>query len=87
MTLARDTAWEARCFQLDALRRLDGPQRLEMACRMSDDARAMSEAGMRHRHPDWNDEQVHRALLDLMLGPDLADSVLDARRAARAVAG
>ncbi len=58
MTLAGDTSPEARRVQLESLRRLDGPQRLEMACRMSDDARAMSEAGIRHRHPDWNDEQV-----------------------------
>lgn len=79
MTLAGDTTPEARRIQLDALRRLDGPTRLEMACRMSDDARAMSEAGIRHRHPEWSDREVHRALLELLLGPDLANRVLNAR--------
>ncbi len=77
MTLARDTTRDARRRQLEALRRLDGPTRLEMACRMSDDARSISEAGIRYRHPDWNEDEVHRALLELMVGADLARHVLD----------
>ena len=52
MTLAADTTLAARTIQLRALRRLDGPTRLEMACHMSDDARSVSEAGIRHRHPN-----------------------------------
>lgn len=79
MTMARDTAPKARRIQLDALRRFDGPSRLEMACRMSDDARAISEAGIRHRHPEWTDEQVRRALLELLLGRDLAQKALATR--------
>ena len=79
MTLAADTTRAARRIQLDALRRLDGPTRLEMACRMSDDARSISEAGVRHRHPEWSDSEVRRALLELMVGADLARQVLDAQ--------
>ena len=75
MTLAADTTLAARSIQLKALRRLDGPTRLEMACRMSDDARAVSEAGIRHRHPEWSDREVQRALLELLLGPELAKRV------------
>lgn len=79
MTLAADTTRAARRIQLNALRRLDGPTRLEMACAMSDDARSISEAGVRHRHPDWSEGEVHRALLELMVGADLARRVLDAQ--------
>jgi hypothetical protein len=79
MTLPADTTRQAREMQLDALRRLDGPTRLEMACAMSDDARAISEDGIRNRHPEWSEREVHHALLDLMLGPDLARQVLDAQ--------
>lgn len=79
MTLPADTTRQAREMQLDALRRLDGPTRLEMACAMSDDARAISEDGIRNRHPEWSEGEVHHALLDLMLGPDLARQVLDAQ--------
>jgi len=81
MTLARDTTPEAREVQLAILRRLDGPTRLEMACRMSDEARAISHAGIRHRHPEWSEEQVHAALLELLLGSDLANEVIGKRRA------
>ncbi|MGH2429094.1 MAG: hypothetical protein ACRDGV_09495 [Candidatus Limnocylindria bacterium] len=81
MTLAQDTTPEAHQVQMDILRRLGAAARIEMACRMSDEARAVSEAGIRHRHPDWSDEQVHRALLELLLGPELATRVLDARDA------
>jgi hypothetical protein len=79
MTLARDTSATARQVQLDALRRLDGSTRLVMACQMSDEARAISEAGIRHRHPDWADDQVHQALLELLLGPDATRTVLESR--------
>lgn len=48
-----------------------------MACRMSDDAMAISVAGIRHRHPEWSDREVRRSLLDVLLGPDLAGRVLD----------
>jgi len=81
MTLARDTSAGARRFQLDALRRLDGPTRLAMACQMGDEARAISQAGIRHRHPGWTDDQVHAALLELLLGPDVAGTVLETRLA------
>lgn len=87
MTLARDTSAEARRVQVDALRRLEGSERLALACRMSDDARAVSEAGIRHRHPEYSEVEVHHALLTLLLGPDLAGRVLDSRRTKRVVPG
>jgi hypothetical protein len=43
---------------------------------MSEEARAISAAGIRHRHPDWTDEQVHEALLVLLVGGELARYVL-----------
>jgi hypothetical protein len=78
--IARDTAPSARRVQLEALRRLDGVERLLMACRMSDESRAVTLAGIRHRHPEWTESAVHRELLRLMLGAPLARSVIDSRR-------
>lgn len=76
MTVATDTTSAARKAQLDALRRLSGPDRLELACRMSDDARNVTLAGIRHRHPEWTADAVHSELLRRMLGAELADVVL-----------
>jgi hypothetical protein len=83
MTLARDTSAAARRVQVEALRRLDGSTRLEMALRMSDDSRAVTLAGIHHRHPDWTDDQVHRELLRLLLGRSMATAVLERPRTQR----
>lgn len=83
MTLARDTTRAARDAQLAAIRRLDGPARVEMAMRMSDEAREISRAGIRHRHPDWSDERMRAALLEVLLGAHLANEVLRTRPARR----
>jgi hypothetical protein len=80
MTIARDTSTKARRVQVEALRRLDGPTRLQMALRMSDDSRDVTLAGIRHRHPDWTDDDVHRELLRLLLGRELATAVAERRR-------
>jgi hypothetical protein len=83
MTLARDTSRAARDAQLAAIRRLDGPARVEMAMRMSDEAREISRAGIRHRHPDWSDERIRAALLEVVLGAPMANEVLRTRPARR----
>ena len=80
MTVARDTSSAARRVQVDALRRLDGPTRLQMALRMSDDSRDVTLAGIRHRHPDWTDDDVHLELLRLLLGRELASAVAERGR-------
>ena len=49
MTILGDTTPEARLAQLDAFRRMDGATRVAIACEMSDETRALSEAGERHR--------------------------------------
>ena len=76
MTLARDTTAAARRMQVRALRQLDGPTRLRMAFQMSDDSRAVTLSGIRHRHPDWSEPATHAELLRLMLGTELSTAVL-----------
>ncbi len=50
-------------------------QRVMAAAEMTDDVRALVEAGIRHRHPDFNDEAVRRAFVDALLGADVAEKV------------
>lgn len=79
MSLPRDTTPDGQGTQREIIQRMGGRARLEMALQMSEDARAVSEAGIRHRHPDWVDEQVRRALYALLLGEQLAQRVIASR--------
>jgi len=45
-------------------------QRLAMAAEMSDEIRAVTEAGIRGRHPDYSDDQVRAELVGILLGTD-----------------
>ena len=74
-----DTSPEARRVQLAIFRRMTGPERVAMAFEMSDAARGLAEAGIRHRHPDWSDERVQEALATQLLGPELAREIRRAR--------
>ena len=63
-----DTTAEAHAVQLRILRSRTGAQRLRMALQLSEDVRAISRAGIRSRHPDYNDQELTWALNRLMLG-------------------
>jgi hypothetical protein len=58
---------------------MSGPERAAMAFEMSESARDVTRTGIRYRHPDWTEEQVHDELLVVLLGPDLSGRVRRAR--------
>ena len=74
-----DTSPQAWRAQIAIWRGMTGPERMAVALEMSETARAFSEAGIRHRHPEWSDDQVQDALMDLLLGAQLADDVRRSR--------
>ena len=78
---ARDTAAEAREVQLDALRALGPARRVELALEMSEQARAVSLAGLLAREPELSPEQARARLLRRILGPDLFDAAWPGRMA------
>jgi hypothetical protein len=49
-----DTTREAFLVNLEILRRLTPDRRLAMACRMTDNVRAIAAAGVRIRHPEYD---------------------------------
>ncbi|MEO8246165.1 MAG: hypothetical protein ABI622_03505 [Chloroflexota bacterium] len=51
--------------------------RLLLALEMGDEGLEVTRTGVRHRHPDWTEAQVHRESLRLLLGSELATRVLD----------
>lgn len=70
-----DTSPEALALQRAAFRRMAPAERFEAAVEMSEAVSALAEAGIRRRHPDYSDEQVRLALVEIMLGPELAAKV------------
>jgi hypothetical protein len=46
-----------------------------MTFELSNALRRVTEAGIRHRHPDYDDEMVRLALVRLWLGPELFQQV------------
>lgn len=70
MTLPADTSREARELQIAAYRSMGGPRRLLAALNMSEEAREVTSAGFRARHPGWSAVEVDRAVAAVLLGPD-----------------
>jgi hypothetical protein len=69
--VAADTTPEADAVQIEACRRMGGPARAETMFRLTRLARGASEAGIRGRHPEYDDTQVKLALARLVYGDDL----------------
>lgn len=49
--------------------------RVAAAIEMSESVRSLAEAGIRQRHPEYSAEQVREALVEIMLGAELAARV------------
>ena len=66
-----DTSPRAHERWRQALRALEPAERFRLAIDMSDEIRALTEAGIRHRHPDLSDEEVKLRLAERLFGPDV----------------
>ena len=68
---ARDTSIDAMAAQVAAYRAMGPARRVELAVAMSEEAREISRAGIRARHPEYSQTEVECALRRLVLGDDL----------------
>ena len=66
-----DTTADANEMQLRVYQRLGGAARVAAAFRLTAFVRETAFAGIRHRHPDYTDEQVRYAWQRLSLGDTL----------------
>lgn len=64
---------DARGWQV--LRDIGFEGRVRMTFELNDNLRSISEAGVRHRHPDYDDRQVRLAATKLAIGADLFNLV------------
>jgi len=69
-----DTKPEIAAMQDRIIMAMTGEQRLRLALEMCDMSYSLAKAGIRHTHPDWSDEQVHREFLRSLFPPDKVPS-------------
>jgi hypothetical protein len=66
-----DTTIEAMKKQYEILRTLLPEKRLTIAFELSDYLRSVVQAGIKQRHPDYNEQQIEKEVLRLMIGESL----------------
>ena len=74
----RDTAPEAKRVQAAVFRDMTPQERLLAAITMSEEAREVTRAGIRFRHPTWTSARVRRELLIRLYGAELVAKAWDA---------
>lgn len=74
-TRSLDTTPDAAAVQIAAYRRLGGSARVAIAFRLGTLVRETALAGIRRRHPEYDDGQARRALHRLLLGDVLMREV------------
>jgi hypothetical protein len=62
-----DTSPEVHAMQLDRMRRATPAERCEIGARLCRSARALMRAGIRARHPEYDDRTVDLAMWRLMI--------------------
>lgn len=71
MSPVADTSPEADALQVEAYRGMGGTGRAQVMFRLCETARQAAEAGIRKRHPGYDDVHVKLALARLLYGDDL----------------
>ena len=62
---------EPNAKMYEILRNIGFEGRVRMTFELSQNLRKISEAGVRHRHPNYTDRQVQLAAIKLAIGPKL----------------
>jgi len=72
---ALDTTIEAERIQIEIFRKMKAEQRLKMAISLTQTDRKLLMAGVRKRHPEYNENQIGLAVIRLTLGANLFSTV------------
>lgn len=70
-----DTSRQAHALQRDVYLRLGGAGRVAMMFQLNDAVRRLAMAGIRARHPEYDEEQVRLAYARLVHGDALVQAV------------
>ena len=63
-----DTSPRAAALQIELYRKLGTARRTQIAADLSDAVRETAVAGVRRRHPEYKEEEVRRALIEMLYG-------------------
>ena len=74
-TLSRDTDREAERVLVEIMKALPAWKKLALLDDACTTARALALAGLRARHPQASDATLHRMLMGLLLGDEIASRV------------
>jgi hypothetical protein len=74
-SISADTSLDAHEAQIHAYRRMGGAARVAVMFRLSESTRRWTIAGIRRRHPHYDDFQLRLALARMILGDDLVRRV------------
>ena len=74
-----DTTADAHRRQTEIYARMGGTARVSIAFELTEAVRRLALAGIRHRHPEYTDEQIQAAWARLTLGDDLYREVWPGR--------
>jgi hypothetical protein len=75
MIRSADTSKEAAAKQREVLQNLGPAGRLKVTMDLCDNLRNITKSGIRHRHPDYSEQQVTRAYLKLILDKSLFEEI------------
>ncbi len=74
--IPKDTTLEAYRAQIQVLRRMGPEGRLRRMAALNRGMRRTLEAGIRHRHPDYDENQIKLARIRLMVGDEIFKRLL-----------
>ncbi len=74
-----DTTIEAIRKQFDILQQIGIEGRAEMTFQLSDNLRQITEAGVRLRHPEYDEQAVRKEVLRITLGDELYCKAFEGR--------
>lgn len=74
-TLSPDTDPEAERVQIEIFRRMPAWRKIQLVDEANQMARQLALAGLRQRHPEAGPKELHRRLMGLFLGEELATEV------------
>ena len=76
-SLYSDTHPEMEALQIEIIQRMPAWKKIAIVDSLNQTIRTLAVSGIKERHPEATPEQVHRMLVDLILGAELAQEVYD----------